>query len=188
MRAKIRIRPPTLLFFTLLILLDRSALSLIPIAAALCHELGHLAVMRALKIDVREVEITMFGAEIRAPVCSGGELACAAVFAAGGAANIISAAIVWIVGIGGEYADFFVACSLALAFVNLLPIRSLDGGCILAALLERFAPYHAHGIVNTVSAVTLAALWLVAVYILLVCGGNLSLLVFCMYLFAEVFL
>lgn len=187
-RAKIRIRPPTVLFFALLILLDRSALSLIPIAAALCHELGHVIVIQAVGMQVNEIEITMFGAEIRAPVYSGGGLACAAVYAAGGTANIISAIIVWKVGAGGAYAEFFVACSIALAFVNLLPIRSLDGGCILESLLGRFAPYRAQGIVNTVSAVTLALLWLVAVYVLLVCGGNLSLLVFCMYLFAEVFI
>ena len=186
--TKIRIRPPTVLFFALLILLDRSALSLIPIAAALCHELGHIIVMRAVKMDVYEVEITMFGAEIRTPTYRGGEFARAAVYAAGGAANIISAAIVWALGKGSVYAEFFVACSLALAFVNLLPIRSLDGGCILASLLAHLAPYHEHSIVSAVSAVTLSLLWLAAVYILLVCEGNLSLLVFCMYLFAEVFL
>lgn len=186
-RTKIRIRPPTVLFFALLILLDRSALSLIPIATALCHELGHLIVMRAVKMDVREVEITMFGAEIRAPAYSASELACAAVYAAGGAANILSAAIAWIIGAGGAYAEFFVACSFGLAFVNLLPVRSLDGGCILASLLACFAPQYAHSIVSAVSAVTLALLWLAAVYVLLVCGGNLSLMLFCIYLFVTLF-
>lgn len=188
MRTKIRIRPPTVLFFALLILLDRSALSLIPIAAALCHELGHLIVMRAVKMDVREVEITMFGAEIRAPAYTKSELSRAAVFAAGGVANIISAAIVAASGIENAYAEFFVACSLSLAFVNLLPVRSLDGGCILEALLTHFVPNAAYQITSVVSAVSLAVLWLVAVYVLLVCGGNLSLLLFCAYLFAQLFL
>ncbi len=177
-----------MLFFVLLIILDRSALSLIALVAALCHELGHLVVMRAVKMDVREVEITMFGAEIRAPVYCESELARAAVFAAGGAANVISAAIVAGNGIENTYADFFVACSLSLAFVNLLPIRSLDGGCMLEALLAQLAPNVAHKIVSAVSAVTLALLWLAAVYLLLVCGGNLSLMLFCMYLFAQLFL
>ena len=143
--------------------------------------------MRAIKMNVYEVEITMFGAEIRTSMYLENGLACAAVYAAGGAANIISAAIVCLVDNSSAYADFFIVCSLALAFVNLLPIRSLDGGCILASLLARFVPYQAYSIVNVVSAVTLTILWLVAVYVLLVCGGNLSLLLFCMYLFLTLF-
>lgn len=187
-RVKIRVTPPTVVFFAMLILLDRTALSLMPLCAALCHELGHLAVMRAVGMNVREVRITVFGAEIRAPAGYKNELARAAVYVAGGAANIISALIVLAIGFDGEYAELFVACSLALAFINLLPIRSLDGGCILEALISHFAPTHAYAVVTVVSAASLAILWLVAVYILLVCGGNLSLLLFSGCLFVELFL
>ena len=187
-RVKIRIAPPTVVFFALLLLLDRTALSLVPIAAALCHELGHLVIMYAVGMEVREVRISVFGAEIRSAANYKNELARAAVYAAGGAANILTALIVWAMKFDGKYAELFIACSLALAFINLLPIRSLDDGCILEALISHFAPSHAYSIVTAVSAVTLAALWLIAVYILLVCGGNLSLLLFCGCLFWELIL
>lgn len=186
-RVNVSITPPTVIFFALLILLDRTALSIVPFLAAICHELGHLAVMRIVKMDVRHIRITVFGAEI----LSGGyknELARAAVYAAGGAANIVSALTVLAIGLDGAYAELFVACSLALAFVNLLPIRSLDGGCILEALISHFAPTRAYAAVTVASAVSLGLLWLVAVYILLVCGGNLSLLLFTACLFWELFL
>ena len=186
-RVKVSITPPTVIFFALLISLDRTALSLVPFLAAICHELGHLAVMRTVKMDVREAKITLFGAEIRS-VGYKNELSRAAVYAAGGAANIISALIVLATGFDGAYAELFVTCSFALAFINLLPIRSLDGGCIIEALLSHFAPNRAHAAVTVVSAVSLGILWLVAVYILLVCGGNLSLLLFTECLFWELFL
>lgn len=186
-RVKVSITPPTVIFFALLILLDRTALSLVPLLAAICHELGHLAVMRMTKTDVREVKITVFGAEIRS-LGYKNELSRAAVYAAGGAANIVSALTVLAIGVDDAYAELFVACSLALAFVNLLPIRSLDGGCILEALISHFAPTHAYAAVTVASAVSLGLLWLVAVYILLVCGGNLSLLLFTACLFWELFL
>ncbi len=187
-RVRVHITPPTVVFFALLILLDRTALSLVPFLAAICHELGHLAIMCAAGIKVHELRITVFGAEIRTPPHCKNELTRAAVYAAGGVANIISALVVLVMGFDGAYTELFIACSFALAFINLLPIRSLDGGCILEALISHFAPSHAYAVVTAVSAVSLVMLWLVAIYILLVCGGNLSLLLFSGCLFAQLFL
>ena len=187
-KFRIAIKPPTVIFFVLLVLLDQSTLSLIPILAALCHEFGHVAMMCAVGMKVREVEITVFGAEIRTPPSEHGTLASVAVYAAGGAANIVSAIAVTLLPLKNTHTEFFAACSLCLAIINLLPIRSLDGGCILEAILIRLAPTCAYSAVSAVSAVVLMMLWLAAVYLLLVCGGNLSLMLFCMYLFAQLFL
>ena len=185
---RIIVRAPTIVFAVLLILLDGSALSFLPLAAAIIHECGHLAVMLALGVQVREIEVTLFGAEIRTPALDCGTLGSVAVYGAGAAANIVSAAFAIVFGGGGYEALFFAACSLSLAAVNLLPVRTLDGGCILGAVLVRVCPERAAAVSDAASGVSLVLLWLAAVYILLLFGGNLSLMLFCMYLFAVLYL
>ena len=185
---RITVRPPTVVFAALLILLDRSMLSILPFAAAFCHELGHIAVMMAFGVKVREIELTLFGAEIRTPSLLVDTVKAVAVWSAGAAANLFSAAVVSLFFKSTVEAQFFAACSLSLAAINLLPIRTLDGGCALEALLIRITPIHAYTIMSVVSAVTLLWLWLTAVYMLLRFGGSISLLLFCMYLFTSLYM
>ncbi len=182
------VRPATVILCVTLIALEGGALALIPFLAALCHELGHLVTMHMLGVRVNEVELTLFGAEIRTLPMSVGCATQAAVYASGAAANLLSSAAV-LTALGWSFgARFFVACSVSLAVLNLLPIRTLDGGCILETLLGRFVPAYADIVSDVVSVVTLFALWVGAVYLLLVCGGNLSLMLFCMYLFATLYM
>ena len=167
-------------------LTDRSALSLLSVAAALCHEAGHLLVMLLCGCEVREVEITMFGAEIRSLPAKTGWLGEIAILAAGGLANLICVPIALL--FDGKHAAFFAVCSAMLAVLNLLPVRTLDGGCILSLLLARLTPTHAETILTVVSSVTLGLLWLAAGYLLLMSGGNLSLYLFCVYMFVTLYM
>ena len=180
---KIKISLPTIIFVGLIVFLDRSHLSLIAFFAAIIHELGHLAAMRLLGAKVREIEITFFGAEIRTPSPTKGTLRSIIIFASGAAANILSAIIAYSFPNQTPELSFFAGASLSLAVINLLPIRTLDGGSILEATLMEAIPNHAVLIIDIISSLTLAILWLTAVYLLLVFGGNLSLMLFCMYLF-----
>ncbi len=173
------------MFVGLLIILDKSLLSLLALSAALIHELGHLSVMLLLGVKVSEVEITFFGAEIRAKRLSHSTAANIAVFAAGAAANILSAVIVYSLPSPPFEALFFAGASISLAVINLLPIRTLDGGCITEAAIIAVMPQYAAVIIDIISSLTLGILWLTAVYLLLISGGNLSLMLFCMYLFAT---
>lgn len=185
---RITVKPQTVIFILLLWLADRSAWTLIPLAAATVHELGHIIVMRILGCRVDEIEITVFGAEIRSPLerCHWG--CAAAIYAAGGAANLMCTAAVLFMPSASDGLRFFGACSAALATVNLLPIRFLDGGAIVMTVCERLIPTYADAVSSAVSAVTLFVLWLVSVYMLLLCGGNLSLFLFCAYLFVTLYL
>lgn len=182
---RIKVGLPTVVFVITLVLLDKSALSLLALAAALCHELGHIAVMLVSGTEVSEIEITVFGAEIRTPCAERTTLVNIAVFSAGALTNILCAVTVFILPTSSVEALFFANASLSLAIVNLLPIRTLDGGCILEALLADITPKHMPLIVDVVSCITLGFLWLTAVYLLLIFGGNLSLMLFCMYLFVT---
>lgn len=176
-----------MVFVTLLILLDKSLLSLLALGAALTHELGHIITMLILGTRVSEIEITFFGAEIRTGAASQGTLKSIAIFASGAAANILSAVIVYALPSAPFEALFFAGASASLAAVNLLPIRTLDGGCILEAMLVPVMPKNAPLILDIISALTLGILWLTAVYLLLIANGNLSLMLFCMYLFVTLF-
>jgi membrane-associated protease RseP (regulator of RpoE activity) len=76
--------------------------------------------------------------------------------------------------------------SLYLCLLNLLPIRSFDGGRALVCFLcDRRAtlPDRAERILSVVSAIVLLLLWTVAVYLLLRRGSALSLYLFCLQLF-----
>ncbi len=180
---KIKIGLPTVIFVGLLVFFDRSFLSLLALCAALIHELGHLTVMILLGVKVSKVEITFFGAEIRSKKLSNSILGNITVYAAGAAANILSAVIIYSLPSPSFEALFFAGASLSLAVINLLPIRTLDGGCILEAVIFYLLPKYAPVILDVISSLTLGLLWLTAVYFLLVSGGNLSLMLFCMYLF-----
>ena len=184
---RIKIHSSTVLLFAGLALLNGGIIPLIAFGAALCHELGHLAVMRWLGVKVEEIEITLFGAEIRTPYLMLGTFGSVAVYFAGAAANMLTAAVACLLR-GSFAADYYVVCSLSLAFFNLLPIRTLDGGCILDALCLHFFPRHVGLITNVVSALTLGFLWLVSAYLLLTFDGNVSLMLFCIYMFVSLYL
>ncbi len=185
---RIKIGAPTVAFIVLLIILDRSLLSLLALAAALIHELGHLAAMFLVGTKVTEIEMTVFGAEIRTRTMSQNSLENIVIFASGAAANLISALIVYTLPSASFEALFFGGASLSLAVVNLLPIRTLDGGCILEAVIVPLIPKYAPLILDIISLFTLGLLWLAAAYLLLIANGNLSLMLFCIYLFVTLFL
>ena len=184
---RILLRPTALLPAAVLLLTDRTAMALLPPAAAVCHELGHLSAMLLFGIPVREIDITPLGAVIHTAPTAPDAVRDAVVHLSGPAVNLLCAAMLLLPGCTPGM-QIFAVSSLALALFNLLPVRSLDGGCAAAILLASIAPAHAAIIAEALSAASLAALWLAAGYLLLLCGGNLSLLVICVFLFAELYL
>ena len=104
-----------------------------------------------------------------------------AVYLAGPLVNLIS-------GVASAAAgwDIFALCSFALAAVNLLPVRTLDGGNALSVLLSDFS--WGERFVSVMSAVSVFLLWLVSVCLLFLSDGNLSLLAFVVCVFTELYL
>ncbi len=184
---RIIIKPPTVVFFVLLLLADGASRLFIPFCAALFHEAGHLIAMFALGYSVDKIEITVFGADIRLPCGSTRGIRDIAVYAAGGTANLLSAAVTVFFS-QNEAARMFGACSVVLAALNFLPIKNLDGGCIVRTAAEMLFPNAYLKVTETVFAATLLGLWLVSVWLLIAFDGNISLLLFCCYLFATVYL
>ena len=93
------------------------------LSAAALHELGHLLVLRLLGARVRELRVSVFGAELvtsAARLSYPGEIAAVL---AGPAVNLLCA-----LGLGGAHAWVAAGAHLSLCLFNLLPVRPLDGG------------------------------------------------------------
>ena len=132
------------------LLLDRSGLGAMCVAAALLHELGHLAAMALFRVKVVRVRLRTLEVGIErnpAPsLCS--ELL---IDLAGPAANLLLAAASYA---SGNLA--FSAVNCALGLFELCPLPSLDGGQALFVLAQRlFSLERARWLCGAVVAVVL---------------------------------
>jgi Zn-dependent protease len=108
--------------------------------------------------------------------------------AGGPAFNFASAALA--VHLLGFHSDsLFVLSSIALGALNLLPVSGFDGGRISSALLNMmFSERIARTILHILSFSVLFVLWCFSLYLLLRSCASLSLFVFCLSVFAKIFL
>lgn len=187
-RAKIRIAPRVVLIFLLFLFTDRSGLVFVTLLAAFFHELGHIFAARVLHIPFRRMRIDLMGArlEIGGRMLSYREEWLLAM--AGPLTSLLTSAagaIFWRVS---DLSVYFSCASLLLGGLNLLPIRSFDGGRMLEASVSAFAGMRAaHRVITLSSLVSLFLLWAVSVYFLLRVGDGISLFFFSLSLFLRFF-
>ena len=138
--GRLRIQPGFLLILALILVYDSgSGLPILLGLAGLCHELGHLLAAWLLGLEVRQLRLGFFGAELDLP----GLTACpwwgeALLLAAGPGVNLALVALCC--ALPGEAAHLFGAVNLLLACFNLAPIPPLDGGRLLEVLAARLLP------------------------------------------------
>ncbi len=182
---KFIIHPTTTVFLIILSLSGAGYEGAVTLFCALMHELGHYLAARLCKESPDRIIIYPFGADM--VFSSGLRSYKKDIFIAfcGPAVNIILIPIGIRLGFGG----FFAACNLSLAFMNLLPIRGLDGGVILEGLLLGiFAPNTAKNILLFSTFSVLFFAYMVSVYLLFSPSGDPSLFVIVCALFASSFL
>ena len=183
-------------FFTIMLILSlilsSSFYALIPLIAATLHELGHISAARARKVTLRKFDVELFGARLSMDntLCSYTDEI--TICAAGPLTNLIFAYLVKSVTshfkIESPAFEIFIFSSISLAIINLLPIRSFDGGRILCAVISNFLnPPKAERIIGLLSFFFLFTLWCVSVYLLLKTSASLSLFIFSSYLFINLF-
>ena len=183
-----RVSPTVVVLLTLMCVTDRSGISAMTLLAALLHECGHLLAARCMRIPLDGVRLELLGAriDVRGRVLSYGEewLLCAAgpLFSLLGAA---AAAPFWSIT---SLAQAFSCASLVLGVLNLLPIRTFDGGRMLeVALSAGLDDRTAQKVMAVCSFLFLFLLWAFAVYLLLRAGDGLSLFCFSLSLFLRYF-
>ena len=138
--------------------------ALIFISASLVHELGHLFFLALFKIKNPELILGITGAEIISDMSRLSYKKEALVYLGGALANFICAllCVVFLRQQFNVYVIFFFFANFFYAFINLLPIKSLDGGrtleCVLSLFLSPFEAFRWSFIVSQAFSVGTAAL------------------------------
>ena len=154
--------------------------------AALLHEAGHGLACRMLGVPLRFFRPIAGGAVIGYDASRISYTREAWIAAAGPLANLAGAILCFPGDCSRGRALFGISC-LALALFNFLPIRNLDGGTFLAAVLQNHMDIRrCDRICSALSAACTVAVWIGAVSVQLRCGGNLSLLLISVYLLTRI--
>lgn len=167
---------------TAVLLLDRDNRVIFCFLAAILHELGHLLMMLFCGVQVRAIRLRLFDVLIQAdeaPTFKADVL----ITLGGVAVNFLFALLLYPVGMKYALPHF------ALGVFNLLPVMSLDGGHLLAIILDkRFSPRIVAITLKVTSFVFLLPLMTAGLYVLLNSGYNYSLLIISVYLIVLLFL
>lgn len=175
--------------FLFMLWLTGSLPAYLPIlSAAALHEVGHLVLMRACGVGVEGITLLPFGVDLQAKATLTSYTSDVLISLGGIAANLCGMGVCALLPSGRGVEAFFSA-NLALALLNALPIRGLDGGYALEkTLLKVCSPKAASGAVTATSFLFLVAVGSVAVWIFFRTGYNFTLFMMCVYLFCGVFL
>lgn len=179
--CRVRLSYPLIAALTLVLINDTTGMCLCCILSALCHELGHLAAMSKLKINVRGIRLTLFDVNIKRSVkeCTTVKKN-VIVFAAGPFANIILFAVSSAIYItqNNRIAYMMMWSNIALALFNMLPVESLDGGGIATCLLLKLCSSYerADKILTVISICVIVPMAFVGFLVLLKSKYNFTLL------------
>lgn len=188
MGFKLRAGLPFFIFLILLTLTGGLTAYLPFFLAVALHECGHLVLMRACGVGVERITVLPFGVDIKPESTLTSYTSDVLVSLGGIAANLCGMGVSALLPSDGGGGAFFSA-NLALALLNALPIRGLDGGYALEKiLLKACSPRLASGAVFATSFLFLVALGSVAIWIFFRTGYNFTLLMMCAYLFCGIFL
>ena len=180
---KINIKFSTVLFAALFLFLDTAKIAVPLFAASAVHEAGHIAAMYLCGIRPTTFTVYPFGVDINTGDTLSSYRSDILVATAGCAINLLLAAVTF------TFIPAFAMCCTVLAVLNILPIKSLDGGRIVeCALLLRMGEDEAARVVYVLSFLFIVMLWIISVYLLFYAPFNPTLFFMCVYLFASIFL
>ena len=161
------------------------------ILPAILHEGGHFVAAYARGIKVREMNVTIMGARITLAGCYS-YIDEFIISLCGPLVNLVS---VYIANMCiRSYTDTtvlydFLNASLSLAITNLLPIKSFDGGRMIQCILSNiFDSSVVNSIISVTSFIALFSVWCISVYFLLRLNSSLSVFVFSISMFANIFI
>jgi len=171
-RCKIRVSPSAVLLPAFFVLFSSPILLAALLLAALCHELGHYAVLRATGGEIKEIHLTALGAEmkVKSRTGYGGEFL---ITLAGPTVNLLLA---W--GLSRlvrllPTIYLFAGAQAILGGFNLLPMRPLDGSTLLWTVVAYiWEPYTADRVVGCVGMAFSLGLVAFAAFLLGRIGGT----------------
>lgn len=179
---------PTLVFFSVILFSCRNLYPLLPFSAALLHETGHLIAIRLCGLKPECVTVYPFGIDIKCDTALLPYKKELFICSAGIAANLLCIIVISLIPVlkDDSYAQFFKTSNMLLVFLNILPIKMLDGGRIAENMLMLFTdPLRASKILNILSYASMFLLWSFAIYLFFYSSYNFSLFLMCIYLFIS---
>ena len=192
---------------------DNRQAGIICLLCALIHELGHICAAKFMHVELSELRLGFAGARIYPAdenmpyrkeffLCACGPIfnlisalaAALLIFLSKGdsipTSLAISDAISILDGSGEGIISalyLFISVSLLQAFLNLLPVESLDGGRMMVSAISQFGDVHTAQRAQTVStALAAVTLWTLSVYILLRTGNGIGVLVSAACMFSKI--
>lgn len=191
---QIRAELSAVLFFIFL-LSSQPVFTISCLLAAAFHEIGHLLAAWILQIRVSLLRLDLFGAQLElheAQISYGKEFFLAA---AGPFFSFLLYAVLYRVTMPLPSVFFSTLlpqirdASLFLGILNLVPLKSFDGGRMLSSLLSSLIhPYFADVVSRFLTGLFLLFLWGISVYLLLIAGVGLTLFIFTVGVFGKIFL
>ena len=177
-KANIAVSPWSVLLLAAFVAVGSPVLLAALLLAALSHELGHYAVLRAFGAVIDTVRISAFGAELclaDRPTLSYGQEVLSV--AAGPAINLLCSGLLSWCGRQLPVLYIFSGAQLVLALFNLLPVRPLDGGTILWLLLAWWSdPFLADWVTHRVGIVVTGILLFLSLWLMCRTGNPFLLL------------
>ena len=160
--TKISIDITSLLFIAVMLCYDPAS-TLVLVFCVLCHEAAHLLAAYLLRVNVARMRFDLFGARIDISNALASYRSEFIISAAGPAMNIL---------LGG---------------VGIVMCETLDGARMLSTLVSYFfGDRIACRTIEAASLFVIAFLWMISVFLWFSFGGNIYLLIFCLYLFYTV--
>ena len=162
---------------------------LVVAAAAGLHELGHLVAAWGVGVKIDALRIGLMGArlEMRGLPSYAQEMAVAA---GGPFVNGVSAALAYpFLAVRGseDWLGLFFGASVILGVINLLPIRTLDGGRMLGSFAAwAWGDRVSATLIQVSTGLCIGAFWMLSAYALLRVGNMLSAFVFSLCLLLRV--
>ncbi len=155
------------------------------IIGAFLHELGHLIFIYKFHGMPDEIVIELFEVKICSDMRLTSKWKDVIITSAGIITNILVAAIVAIIYFfyPSQIIFDFISCNLCIAFVNLLPVQSFDGGQLLYLILLGFTGEKiAYIVVFVLTLLLMFPIFMVGVFVLFTSQHNYSILFIFLYL------
>lgn len=185
---KIVIEPSFIVTLLALFVGGNVSYTLLMLASALIHEMGHLIVLGAFGVRVKVLVLGLFGGTLFLDDKLLSYRRDVMVAVSGSVFNLLFAAVIFVI-LRKDFSErlfFFFLANLFYALFNLLPISNLDGGAALRALLlTKKEPYAVERLLGLVTRITLFLLAFAGFYFVSLYSFNISLFALLLLLYAE---
>lgn len=164
------------------LLTDESGVSILALSACLLHEIGHLLAFCLTGYRPRAMVFELTGIRLIPSERLPGFAQNLLIQSGGVLANLICGAVFWLF-----HRNSAAAVHIILACFSLLPLRTLDGGQILFAVLTRRSPDRGERVSYLIDILTTAALCACCLYMLFSGRRSLTMVIFSGGLTASLF-